>query len=278
MKRYKIRFAIRDDDTNYFTRPDDLEKVYGKIWGICPISIAAVPFHACTKSGAIPKEFWAGDEIFPIGENKELVKFLKRKIREKEISVMLHGYSHKDYKNGYEFEADNDLYFKVKKGKEYLQELFDVKITTFVPPHNSLSKEGLDAIIKNRLNILTIPSFKFSKRSFRFANILPFLKRKYCILKYKNDYPNVLDFGDHKELTCYSLTPPVGFEMLQAGFDFYYKMNGSFCLATHYWELENNQKMRKTFKEFWEYANEKEGIEFCSIDKLMERRTQHDLA
>jgi hypothetical protein len=268
MKRNKMKFAIRDDDINYFTRPCDLEKVYRDIWDICPISISIVPFHACTKSCAIPEEFWAGDAIFPIGENKELVKFLKGKIREKKISIMLHGYSHRDYKNGYEFEVANDLYFKVKKGKEYLQELFNVGIKTFVPPHNSLSKEGLDAIIKNGLNLLTIPSFKFRKRNFRFANIFPFLKRKYFLLKYKNDYPHCLDLGNHKEMACCSLIPPISFEELKSRFDFCLKMNGSFCLAIHYWELLKSEKMRKTFELLWEYVNEGEEIEFCEANEL----------
>jgi len=93
-----MRFALVDHDTNYFTKPAQLESVYGEIWGKIPISLSVVPFHACTKSGAIPQEYWQGDRIFPIGENKKLVEFLKRKIDENKISILMHGCNDKDYK------------------------------------------------------------------------------------------------------------------------------------------------------------------------------------
>jgi len=37
-------FAIRDDDTSFFTRPEELEAVYRSLWGQIPISLAVVPF------------------------------------------------------------------------------------------------------------------------------------------------------------------------------------------------------------------------------------------
>jgi len=140
-----INFAIRDDDTNYFTKPQDLINNYGSVWDICPISLSVVPFHACTKSGAIPKKYWTGKDIFPIGDNKELVQFLKEMMENRKISIMLHGCFHKDNADGYEFDTGNDLSDKIKKGRDYLEKLFEVEIITFVPPHNTLSKKGLDA-------------------------------------------------------------------------------------------------------------------------------------
>ena len=81
-------FAICDDDTNYFTKPQDLIDNYDEVWSICPISLSVVPFHTCTKSGAIPKEYWSGDDVFLIGNNKELVRFLRGKIREDKVSIL----------------------------------------------------------------------------------------------------------------------------------------------------------------------------------------------
>jgi hypothetical protein len=52
-----MRFAIRDDDTNYFTQPEQLARVYGAVWEVCPVSLSVVPFQACTRSGAIPREY-----------------------------------------------------------------------------------------------------------------------------------------------------------------------------------------------------------------------------
>jgi len=180
-----MRFALVDHDTNYFTKPEQLESVYRKIWDKIPISLSVVPFHACTKSRAIPREYWQGNRIFPIGGNKELVEFLKRKISENKISILMHGYNHRDYENGYEFEVGDRLYEKVKEGKKYLQELFEVEIKTFAPPHNSLSKEGMKAVIANKLNILGSFSFRPSRRPFEMKNFQYFLKRKYFQWKNK---------------------------------------------------------------------------------------------
>ena len=83
----------------------------------------------------------------------------------------MHGYSHKDYKHGHEFEVGDNLYKKVKEGKKYLEGTFGVEIKTFVPPHNTLSKEGMKAIIANKLNILGSFSFRLSQRPFQLKNI-----------------------------------------------------------------------------------------------------------
>jgi len=274
-----MKFAIRDDDTNYFTTPEALLRNYEPVWGKCPISLSVVPFHACTKSGSIPEKYWSGDKIFPIGENKELVQFLKEKIREGKVSITLHGYDHKDNPDGYEFETGVDLYDKVRQGKEYLEELLDVKIEAFVPPHNIISKEGLAAVVDNRLNLVNIPSFRFSRRSFRLGNIIPFIKLRAFHRKYKNrKYPYVLNFdnhfGNHKEVGYYSLTPRVSLESLKRDFDFCRKMGGSFILATHYWEFTAKQiynqslQMGDVFRDFWEYVSDSDDVNYVTVNQI----------
>lgn len=269
-----MKFAIRDDDTNYFTRSQDLIDNYGDIWDICPVSLSVVPFHACTKSGAIPEKYWSGDGIFPIGNNEELVSFLKETITKGEVSITLHGYNHKDNSDGYEFETGVDLYDKVRQGKEYLEELLDVKIEAFVPPHNIISKEGLAAVVDNGLNLVNIPSFRFSRRFFRLGNIVPFIKLRAFRARYNRKYPYVLNFGDHKEVGYYSLTPQVSFESLKGDFDFCRRMGGSFILATHYWEFAAKQiynpnlQMGDVFREFWEYVNDSDGLSFATVNQI----------
>ena len=272
-----MKFAIRDDDTNYFTTPEALSRNYEAVWDKCLISLSVVPFHACTKSGAIPEKYWSGDKIFPIGENKELVQFLKGKIREGKVSITLHGYSHKDNLDGYEFETGANLYNKVKRGKEYLEELFDVKIEAFVPPHNIVSKEGLAAVVDNGLNLVNIPSFRFGRRPFRLGNIIPFIKLRAFRARYKNrKYPYVLNFGNHKEVGYYSLTPQVSFESLKEDFDFCRKMGGTFILATHYWEFAAKQiynpslKMGEVFRDFLEYVSHSDDVNFVTVNQVFE--------
>ena len=44
LKNYKMLVNIRDDDTNYYTSPDDLKQAYGEFLGKIPITIAVIPF------------------------------------------------------------------------------------------------------------------------------------------------------------------------------------------------------------------------------------------
>lgn len=269
-----MKFAIRDDDTNFFTNPEDLKKIYSHIWNICPISLAVVPFIASMKSPAIPEEHWQDNKIFPIGENSELVSYLREKIREGKISIMLHGYSHKDNPDGYEFEMGNNLYQKIKKGKEYLEKIFQVEVNTFVPPHNTILKQGIEAVIKARMNLSVVPGFYFHKRPWDFRTFRLLLKSIFFRVKHGLGIPYVLDFGTHKEIRCYPLTPQVNFESLKEKFDFIYKFDGVFCLATHFWEFEAKMKndqgkfQKEVFEKFWSYIHSKSEIKFLSLDEI----------
>jgi len=266
-----MRFALVDHDTNYFTKPEQLENVYEKIWDKIPISLSVVPFHACTKSGAIPREYWQGDRIFPIGENKKLVEFLKRKIKENKVSILMHGYSHKNYENGHEFEVGDRLYEKVKEGKKYLEETFGVEIKTFAPPHNSLSKEGMKAVTANRLNILGSFSFRPSQRPFEMRNIFYFSKRQYFRWKEKKGknvpYPRAMRFKNHWVLNCYSLTPSTRLEELMQGLELVVKYNGDFCLATHYWEIKKG-KTEEIFRIFHNYLCRFMNLKYIGVNNF----------
>ena len=39
-----MKFALRDDDLNFFFNVSDIEKWYKNIWNICPVSMSAIPF------------------------------------------------------------------------------------------------------------------------------------------------------------------------------------------------------------------------------------------
>ncbi|MBA7530295.1 hypothetical protein ES705_22498 [subsurface metagenome] len=269
-----MKFAIRDDDTCYFTKPEQLERVYGKIWDKIPISLAVVPFHACTKSGNVPREYWSGDKIFPIGENEGLVNFLKEKVKEGKVSIMLHGYNHKDYKGGPEFVAGGDLFLKVKKGKEYLETLFDVEIMTFVPPHNALSIKGAKAVIENNMNILGSLQTPFN-RPFSVKNCIYFLKRKWFEQANRKDdyrvvYPFVMQFKNHKEFSCNSLIPSTKLDELIYNFENTQKHSGNFCLTTHHWEFstKRGKNMFKILEQFWEYVINFNDIEFVAANEI----------
>lgn len=266
-----MKFALRDDDTNFFTKPEELERIYAGIWDDIPISLAVVPCQRSMKIRSIPQKYWKGNSKFPIGENTSLVNFLRKQIKKRRVSIMLHGYSHRDYKNGFEFEKGHGLYDKVKEGKEYLEELFDVKVKTFVPPHNSLSIEGTRAVVQNGLNIVGAFGHRPWERIPGVVNVINFLKLFSFMLKYGREkrYPYVLDFDNHKEFGCYSLIGSTHFEDLFARLRFAEKKKGDFCVATHYWEVLAAD-LKPTLMQLIREAQTIEGIQFVTVDQLWE--------
>lgn len=268
-----MKFAIRDDDTNYFTKPWELEKVYCGVWDKVPVSLAVVPFVGGGRIDVVPPEYWQGGKVFPIGENEELVEFLREQIARRRISLMLHGYSHKDYPNGYEFESsNNDLFIKVREGKKYLEELFGITIKTFVPPHNSLSRRGAQAVIDNGLNILMAYGHWPWERPFEMANFINFAKMAWFWAKYGKSkrYPKPLQFAHHKEFGSYYLGPSTSLSELKGGLDFAVRNNGDFCLATHYYALARDQTLLNKLKELIDYAQSRveSNLKFVSADNL----------
>ena len=129
--------AIRDDDTNHFTTPAELEHAYGDIWDEVPVSLAVVPAHGCTRTPAIPSQHWTGAERFPIAANDELVGFLRRQLAADRVSIMQHGYDHVRTPSGPEFAAAGDFGDRVRRGRAALEALFGVSVDIFVPPNNT---------------------------------------------------------------------------------------------------------------------------------------------
>ena len=56
--------------------------------------------------------------MFPLGDNPELVSFLREGAQAARLSILLHGYSHQNYPTGYEFEVAPDLDWRLARGLE----------------------------------------------------------------------------------------------------------------------------------------------------------------
>jgi hypothetical protein len=241
-----LRAAIRDDDTCYFTTPEVLERVHGRYWDRIPISLAVVPVHASTRSKGIPPQFWDGDREFPLGDNPELVQFLRTGAAAGRLSILLHGYSHENYPDGYEFEAAPDLEWRLRRGLGYLEALLGVDITTFVPPHNALSRAGLRAVDRVGLNVLgSFYSFRPDKKPFgldavaNYARIAGHRRRTGRSRQQRLIYPWPLRYNRHAEFGCQPLVPHTTLDELLSAFEEARRFGGDFCLATHYWEIDD---------------------------------------
>lgn len=266
-----LKFAIRDDDTCFFTAPEDLERVYGKIWDRVPISLAVVPFQAGMAQPRVPEEFQSAKKLFPLAENDELVSYLKEGLRRSRLAVMLHGYAHGDAASGYEFRDGRDLARKVREGRRHLEETLKVEISTFVPPHNTFARRGFEAVVDAGLNIAGIPSFRPQVRRWRWADVRPYLGYKWFVSQQKHRpyrYPWPLRLSDHGEVACYGLVPGVTLAQLRAGVDFAHSHDGVFCLAMHYWEVAAFTELHQVLLELVDYALALPGLEPVSVPVL----------
>ena len=240
-----MKVALRDDDTCYFTSPETLERVYHDVWDRLPVCLATVPFAIGYERKGIPQQHWRDGVAFPIEQNTALVPFLKQQIATGRVSIALHGYTHQDYPDGYEFQAAPDPERRVTEGLAYLRSTLTPDISLFVPPHNAISKRGMAAVSAAGLNLLgSFLSFRPSMRTWDSHTLQNWWRiRSYRAAtgRSKRDrlvYPHVLRYARHAEFGCHSLIPGTTVDELMAGFEEARRAGGDFCIATHYWEVD----------------------------------------
>ena len=83
--RIRMKVAIRDDDTCYFTAPETLERVYHDVWDRVPVCLATVPFAIGYERAGIPREHWHSGEAFPLEQNAELVRVSEGSCRARRV-------------------------------------------------------------------------------------------------------------------------------------------------------------------------------------------------
>ena len=270
-----MKFAIRDDDTCFFTHPQQLERVYAEYWDRVPISLSIVPVHASTPSRAIPPQFWDGTDEFPLGANQELVHFLRQAIRAGRVVPMLHGYSHKSYPDGAEFQVGSDLAGRARRGRGYLEALLGRPVHVFVPPHNALSKRGLQAVDHVGLDVLGVfNSFRPDRKppslagALNYLRLLAYRRRTGRTRKDRLIYPFPLRYKNHAEFGCHLLKRETSVEELLTHFEEARQAGGDFCLATHYWEIDD--RMAEVLRRVVGHAG-RSGVQFVAADRLFDR-------
>jgi hypothetical protein len=231
-------FCIRDDDTSYFTSPDELDRAYAGITKHGPVSLAIIPFCRAGKSRGLPpahREQWS---VHPLGENKPLVEYLRRRIAEGHYEAMLHGYHHDDEMVAREFLTGSDLRRKVREGKKYLEDLLHTTIRVFVPPHNAIGRSGLDAICDEGLHLAGVAGVRHGWRWSTPATWRVWWRLRLWRINGYTGIPWVLHLNDHKELAGNAITPLSTLKQNLKRFEEAKAVDGVFCAATHYWEFD----------------------------------------
>ncbi len=268
-----MKLAIRDDDTCYFTDPSELERVYDDVWDRVPVCLATVPFAIGYERAGIPREHWYDGEPFALERNSGLTAFLKSLVASRRATIALHGYTHQDYPDGFEFQSAPDPERRVADGLRYLRDTLGARLSIFVPPHNAMSKRGLAAVGAAGLDILgSFLSFRPSMRPWDYmtpANWLRVVQFRRATRRTKTDrliYPFPLRYADHAEFGCHSLIPGTTLDELTAAFDESRNAGGDFCLATHYWEVDAG--MKSVLLRFLDYAARDRNVRFVAAEEL----------
>jgi len=243
------RFAIRDDDTCYFTRPAQLESLYGALWERHPVSLSVIPF-------ATPVHRWhrftdvdAGTQCHWLHENGELVDYLRTRIAAGHVEVMLHGFSHefKQYRGASVPECmwkpRARLTSELQRGKAYLEQTLGCAVKVFVPPGNAIGAAGIHAVEEAGLHLSGLLGYRRDRpASASYARA--FARRWAFWLRSHRPYPFPLQVGRHRELVAYALTPRTDVARFRRTLDDCAAQGAPFVLGTHYWEFERAPEMR----------------------------------
>ncbi|NQV18755.1 MAG: DUF2334 domain-containing protein [Armatimonadetes bacterium] len=271
---------IRDDDVNFFTKIENLNKVYSFIFERnIPINFAIIPnVDASAKTFSdhssdniyepfIPKEFRGQEKQFPINENKELIKDL-RSLRNAEF--LLHGFTHKSEVGNFEFEIEEESVIneKLNRGSKILELAFEKKSKTFVAPQDKYSEKAFLALQKSFdtfslgwIDKAKIPkSFLIKYYLMKLRNNNYIFKDNFLVLQHPG-----CQFSKFKEIKKSSLI-----------LDKYLFSHKIAVLVVHNWEFFNgknlNQELYTAFKNrilsLWENEDFK-FINFSELNKII---------
>jgi hypothetical protein len=231
-------FCIRDDDTSFFTSPDDLERAYSEItkWG--PVSLAIVPFHKAGTSKGVPEKYQRRWSIHPLHENSDLVEYLRAGIATGRYEAMLHGYHHDEEDRPLEFMGADNLERRVRDGRKYLEDLLGAAIRVFVPPGNGIGREGLRALAKEGLHLGGVAGVRSGWDPLSGTTWATWWRLRKWRSGGGRGTPWVLDLDDHKEISGNAVTPSSNPQENEARYNSARQLGGVFCVATHYWEFD----------------------------------------
>lgn len=287
-----LKIVIRDDDLNYNTRVEELEKAYGKYLGKIPISFSTVPFiHGSqekmqhiqaednSKKIKLLKSIEKNmnmDEIgkyyykyYSISDNRELVDYMKKMIKNNKAEIMLHGITHRYYSFGAEFSGQNILSEDIEIAKKYLEDVFDTKVRSFVPPSNSFNVRYLETLNNNNINLVISSSLKC--RNYKEKLKLYLLKIKYVLKSIYSRKNKTLYDWKYKMI---SVLPGRTFKVNDTKESFLERCKpdidklGYIIISTHY-ESHLDDEYRTNFLAVLKYF-EDINAEFVTMEQLIE--------
>lgn len=251
-----VKLAIRDDDLNFFSKIEDVENAYMPIKGF-PVSFAIIPAVTDVSTIGLCPETRGNKTPMYIGDNKELMQWLKEEKTFDGIDICMHGINHTYHfdKKGNKvaemlWRDEPELAETIGFWKSKLEKDLDTKISCFVAPSNLISKYGIKCVVKNQMDFSGIIPFSF-RRDITLRNIANYIKRWYLRFKDRLPYPGILDYGTHKEVNACTIQ---SYDYLVRMYSYCEKMKAPMVINTHYWKLRDFPEERETLIKFVNYA------------------------
>lgn len=250
-----VTLAIRDDDLNYFSKAEEIEKVYKQIPNF-PVSFAIIPTVTDVSTKGMCPDTKGNSSPRWIGDNKELVMWMKNKLSLGQMDVCMHGITH-----GYKFiggkryaemewRNEANLAEEISDYRRKLEELLDYKITVFVAPSNKITRYGINCVAQVGMNYSGIIPASFS-RNFTVTNFTNYIKRWWHRAIDRFPYPNVMVYSSHKEINACLMQ---GYDYLVRMYHYCDKHNYPMAVNVHYWHLRDNPNELDELIRFVNYA------------------------
>jgi hypothetical protein len=154
----KLAFIIRDDDISFFSALNMVETVHRTAMKRrFPISFSVIPEHHCSANPNTPPAMRTSDVRRQVGENAELVGFLKGLHDRGMAEMMQHGCAHTEVRTQYwrsEFDGLSSIETnaRVARGREILRRAFGCSATTFVAPQEHLTSALLHTLQEEKFD------------------------------------------------------------------------------------------------------------------------------
>lgn len=163
-KRVRHFVILRDDDTNAFTPPECLEKLYRPFLerGL-PVNLATIPsVRRCAKTPeGKPEGFLfghnGGSDTVPLADNPELVRYLRA---EPLYKIVQHGCFH----DAFEFDLPDraEVARRIWTGAEQLAAAGLPAAETFVAPHDRISRSAYPEL-RRHFRVISTGWFEFDR-------------------------------------------------------------------------------------------------------------------
>lgn len=238
-------FAIRDDDTSFYTQPCELVSAYNGMENI-PISLSVVPYASITHGNVEPYGVSVRQDSIvnpPVHKNRELVKFIVE--HKNKYEVLLHGIHHNYLHKGEEwipemlFLPESEIRKELPKAKRYLESVFECEISTFIAPSDWMDAKAFRVIDEMGMNTMCLLS-KVIDHPVSIAYLFYYIERNLYRL-FGQKKVGVRKYKNHKELDCF---PLVSEEEMWSKYLLCKKYECPYVLYTHYWELNQHPEKK----------------------------------